>query len=94
MASAPSAGSAGGFPIPADEEDRLRDLERYGVVGDSSDVHLERLVELACLTFAVPMAAISLVTADRQWFLAEKGLNVSKRRGVWRSAPTRSSATG
>ncbi|MFM7235558.1 MAG: diguanylate cyclase [Cyanobium sp.] len=83
MASAPSAGSAGGFPIPADEEDRLRDLERYGVVGDSSDVHLDRLVELACLTFAVPMAAISLVTADRQGFLAEKGLNVSETpRGV------------
>lgn len=83
MASAPSAGSGGGFPIPADEQDRLRDLERYGVVGDSSDVHLERLVELACLTFSVPMAAISLVTADRQWFLAEKGLNVSETpRGV------------
>lgn len=71
------------FPLPADEEDRLRELERLGVLGSRSDVHLERLVELACLTFGVPMAAISLVTADRQWFLASKGLDVSETpRGV------------
>lgn len=35
------------------------------------------------MIFAVPMAAISLVTNDRQWFLAEKGLNVRETpRGV------------
>lgn len=69
------------FPIPGvpdDEAARLRELERLGVLGSSSDIHLDRLVELATLIFAVPMAAISLVTADRQWFLAQKGLNVSE----------------
>ena len=83
MTSPPSGPSVSSFPIPADEEDRLRDLERFGVLGGSSDVHLERLVELARLIFAVPMAAISLVTADRQWFLAEKGLHITETpRGV------------
>ena len=83
MTSPPSGPSVSSFPIPADEEDRLRDLDRFGVLGGSSDVHLERLVELARLIFAVPMAAISLVTADRQWFLAGKGLHITETpRGV------------
>jgi diguanylate cyclase (GGDEF)-like protein len=83
MTSAPSSSAASSFPIPADEENRLRELERLGVLGSASDRHMDRLVELASLTFSVPMAAISLVTADRQWFLSQKGLNVKETpRGV------------
>ncbi|MFM9072023.1 MAG: GAF domain-containing protein [Cyanobium sp.] len=83
MATVPSGSCVSDGPIPADEELRLRDLERFGLVGGNSDIHLDRLVELAQLIFAVPMVAISLVTADRQWFLAEKGLNVRETpRGV------------
>lgn len=66
------------FPVPADEEARLRELERLGVLGSSSDIHLDRLVELATLIFSVPMAAISLVMADRQWFLTQRGLDVQE----------------
>jgi diguanylate cyclase (GGDEF)-like protein len=83
MTSPPSSSANAAFPIPADEEDRLRELERLGVLGSDSDIHMDRLVELASLTFAVPMAAISLVTANRQWFLSQKGLNVRETpRGV------------
>lgn len=83
MASPPSNADTAPFPIPSDEHERLRDLERFGVLGNRSDIHLDRLVELACLIFAVPMAAISLVTSDRQWFLAEKGLHITETpRGV------------
>ncbi|MFM9089872.1 MAG: diguanylate cyclase [Cyanobium sp.] len=83
MATVPSGSCVSDGPIPADEDLRLRDLERFGLVGGNSDIHLDRLVELAQLIFAVPMVAISLVTADRQWFLAEKGLNVRETpRGV------------
>ena len=64
------------YPLPLDEAQRLRDLERYGVVDQPSDPHFERLVELASSIFAMPFAAISLVEANRQWFLASKGLNV------------------
>lgn len=64
------------YPLPADEEQRLRELERYGIVGAGSDEHFDRLVTLASSLFASPVAAISLVEADRQWFLASKGLNV------------------
>jgi diguanylate cyclase (GGDEF)-like protein len=76
MTSPPSSSTNPGFPIPDDEDDRLRELDRLGVLGTPTDIHMNRLVELASLTFGVPMAAISLVTADRQWFLAQRGLPV------------------
>jgi diguanylate cyclase (GGDEF)-like protein len=78
MTSPPSSSTDQTFPIPADEEDRLRELDRMGVLGTCGDVHMARLVELASLTFGAPMAAISLVTADRQWFLSQKGLPVNE----------------
>ena len=62
------------YPIPADEDQRLRDLERHGVIGMASDEHFERIVELASSIFQVPMSLISLVEKDRQWFLTRKGL--------------------
>jgi hypothetical protein len=62
------------YPIPADEPLRLRDLERHAVIGEASDPHFERLVDLAASLFEAPMVAISLVDAERQWFLASRGL--------------------
>ncbi|MEB3256244.1 MAG: sensor domain-containing diguanylate cyclase [Synechococcaceae cyanobacterium] len=64
------------YPIPPDEQQRLRDLERQGVIGIDSDVHFERIVELARSLFHTPIAVISLVEADRQWFLSHPGLDV------------------
>ena len=66
------------YPIPADERQRLRDLERYGLIGIASDEHFERIVELAGLIFATPIALISLVERDRQWFLCRRGLEASE----------------
>jgi diguanylate cyclase (GGDEF)-like protein len=64
------------YPIPADEEQRLRDLERHGVIGMASDQHFERIVELARSIFGAPIAVISLVEGERQWFLSHRGLDV------------------
>lgn len=64
------------FPLPADEEQRVRELERYGIIGSESDEHFDRLVTLASSILDTPMAAISLVAADRQWFLSSKGMEV------------------
>ena len=66
------------YPIPEDEEQRLRALERYGVLGTHGDEHFDRLVQLASLILETPIAAISLVADDRQWFLSGKGLPVSQ----------------
>jgi diguanylate cyclase (GGDEF)-like protein len=64
------------FPLPADEEQRLRDLERYGILEGDGDEHFERILDLTAAIFRTPIVAISLVEADRQWFLARRGLDV------------------
>lgn len=66
------------YPIPIDEEQRLRDLERHGVIGMATDENFDRIVELASSIFQVPMSLISLVEKDRQWFLTRKGLDATE----------------
>ena len=66
------------YPLPADEEQRLRDLERHGVIGMATDKNFDRIVELASSIFQVPMSLISLVEKDRQWFLTRKGLDATE----------------
>jgi diguanylate cyclase (GGDEF)-like protein len=62
------------YPIPADEEQRLRDLERHGVLGVSDDEHFERILDLAGSILEAPIVLISLVDAQRQRILAGHGL--------------------
>jgi diguanylate cyclase (GGDEF)-like protein len=64
------------YPVPADEDQRLRDLERYGILEADSDEHFDRILDLTAAIFQTPIVAISLVEANRQWFLAKRGLEV------------------
>lgn len=66
------------YPVPADEDQRLRELERYGILDADSDEHFDRILDLTAAIFQTPIVAISLVEADRQWFLAKRGLAVSE----------------
>jgi diguanylate cyclase (GGDEF)-like protein len=66
------------YPVPADEDQRLRELERYGILDADSDEHFDRILDLTAAIFQTPIVAISLVEADRQWFLAKRGLSVSE----------------
>jgi diguanylate cyclase (GGDEF)-like protein len=66
------------YPIPADEALRQRDLERIGVLNHPGDEHFERLVRLASTVLETPIALISLVDGERQWFLAHHGLEATE----------------
>jgi len=72
----PPAAAPPAYPIPADEDQRLRELERLGVAGMEGDEHFERILDLASSIFATPIVVISLVERDRQWFLGRRGLEV------------------
>ncbi|MFZ9950719.1 MAG: GGDEF domain-containing protein [Vulcanococcus sp.] len=66
------------YPIPADEPQRLRDLQRHGVLDGPRDPHLDRIVQLAGEVLEMPIALVSLVDRDRQWFPARLGLETQQ----------------
>jgi diguanylate cyclase (GGDEF)-like protein len=66
------------YPLPPDEQDRQRELERFGVLDHPGDAHFDRLVRLASTVLDAPIALISLIDKDRQWFLARHGLEVAE----------------
>lgn len=62
------------YPIPADELQRLRSLERHGLLDSASDPYLELILKLATEVLETPIGLISLVDEKRQWFLSSRGL--------------------
>ena len=72
IAMAPKTGS-----LP-DERERLAALYRYHILDTPAESDFDALVQLAAAICAVPMAAISLIDLDRQWFKASVGLAVAE----------------
>lgn len=58
------------------ERNRLRDLEALNILDTAPTPGFDRYRELVRRIFDVPMAFISFVDRDRQWFKSECGLNV------------------
>jgi two-component system, NtrC family, sensor kinase len=56
------------------EEVRLAALHRYSILDTLPEQIYEDATALASLIFATPMALVSLVDADRQWFKSVAGL--------------------
>ena len=59
-------------PSP-DEADRLAALRAFDLLDRDSEPAFDRIVGLAMSALSVPMAAVRLLDADRQWFRAECG---------------------
>jgi GAF domain-containing protein len=55
--------------------ERLKALHRYGILDTPKEEEFEKLVRLVGEVFDVPIAAISFVDKERQWFKAEVGLH-------------------
>jgi GAF domain-containing protein len=64
------------FPVGPNEEERLQALAGTGILGSAPDPVFEALCAQARQAFGVPIALVSLVDRDRQWFKAEQGLGV------------------
>ena len=62
-------------PIPENEALRIFTLKQTELLdSDSSDPSFDRFATLAQRLFKVPIALVSLVDIDRQWFKANVGL--------------------
>ncbi|HEX9890432.1 MAG TPA: GAF domain-containing protein [Actinomycetota bacterium] len=64
--------------VPKDEAERLAALQRYGVLDTPPEDSFDRLTRLATRIFDVPIALVSLVDQDRQWFKSCTGLDVAE----------------
>jgi len=60
------------------EEARAAALARYGIVDTPPEAGFDELVRLAAQVCGTPIAAMSLLDGDRQWFKAEIGLGVTE----------------
>lgn len=65
-------------PIPPDEAERLEALRRYGILDSPPEPAFDDLTLLAAHICQTPIALVSFVDADRQWFKSRVGLNASQ----------------
>lgn len=61
-------------PTPDDDAERVAALRRLGVLDTAPERVFDDLVLVAQALFGTPIALISLIDADRQWFKANIGL--------------------
>ena len=63
---------------PWQEQDRLAALKRYKILDTPPEIAFDNIVKIAAQICDVPIALISLVDEDRQWFKAAKGLDTNE----------------
>ncbi|WP_159983169.1 MULTISPECIES: sensor domain-containing diguanylate cyclase [unclassified Novosphingobium] len=64
--------------VRKDEEQRLTALRRLEILDTEPEDAFENIVSLVRTVLGVPIAAVSLIDEDRQWFKARAGLDVSQ----------------
>jgi signal transduction histidine kinase len=64
--------------IPLDDNRRLKELYRYEVLDTSYEDEFNDVVQLAATICKTPIALISLIDANRQWFKARYGLDMKE----------------
>jgi diguanylate cyclase (GGDEF)-like protein len=65
-------------PLPSNESARLDGLHALHILDTAPEERFDRLTRLARRLFGVPIAVVSLVDANRQWFKSCMGLNASE----------------
>lgn len=64
--------------IPANEIARLRALRDLNILDTPAEERFDRLTRIAQHILQVPIALISLIDADRQWFKSRQGLDAQE----------------
>jgi PAS domain S-box-containing protein len=63
---------------PANEDERLKALHSYEILDSVTEQDYDELTEIAAAICGTPIALISLVDANRQWFKSRKGIEASE----------------
>jgi diguanylate cyclase (GGDEF)-like protein len=62
----------------AKEKQRLVELYRYNILDTPSEESFDRITRLAAITLNMPVALITLVDRNRQWFKSRQGTDVTE----------------
>jgi phosphoribosyl 1,2-cyclic phosphodiesterase len=65
-------------PLPEDEDHRLASLRQLSILDTEPEDRFDRITRLAASMFGVPIALVSLVDQDRQWFKSCYGLDATE----------------
>ena len=66
------------FPVPANEAQRLKALYSYSILDTLPEAVFDDVVGLASAICETPIALISLLDEDRQWFKAKVGIEAEQ----------------
>lgn len=65
-------------PIPLNESQRRLDLLKYDILDSEDEEDYEQLADLAASICNCPMALVTFVDSDRQWFKATKNIKLKE----------------
>src|ERR1700751_6296686 len=65
-------------PLPENEAARLESLHRYAILDTLPEQEFDDLSRLAALICGTPIALVSLIDENRQWFKAKVGLEATE----------------
>jgi PAS domain S-box-containing protein len=65
-------------PLPSNEADRLKALERYHILDTLPEQAFDDLTKMAAYICGTPIALISLLDATRQWFKSKVGIDATQ----------------
>ena len=64
------------YPIPDNESERLKALHSYDILDSLPEEQYDAIVRLTSYICEVPLAFISFIDGDRQWFKSKFGMDV------------------
>ena len=65
------------YPLPLTESERLEDVRSLRVLDTPAEEPFDGIVEIASALFEAPIALLTLIDAERQWFKAYVGVPFS-----------------